>query len=129
MSVIEAPVGDRRARDGGMEYIRPAEHSQGSEISAERPAPDSDSSHVEVAAALVRRLQRLDLVLEGRAGQVMPDLPLTLRPAPGGAPAGGDEHCETLFGQPLRGQERAAGSQYPLGVRATVGVEKHWQLP
>ena len=112
----------------GMKDVRPPQHRQRGQVPAERPAPDADPGQVQVGALLGGRLQRLDLVLQDRAGQVAGDRAVPLGPAAGGAAAVGDDDGEALLGEPLRAQVRGAGGQHALAVRAAVGVAQHRQL-
>ena len=58
---------------------------------------------------LGRGVERLDLVVEDRAGEVEVDGPLPLAAPAGGAAAVGDDHREALVGEPLRGEVAVAG--------------------
>ena len=83
--VVQAPLGDRRAGDGGVEHVGPAQHGQRGQVAAEAPAPDRHPVQVELRdAASAAALQRLDLVLEHRRrpGRGGPPAPTSL-PRPG----------------------------------------------
>ena len=73
------------------------------------------------------RVQRVDLVLQHRRGEVAVDGALELRAEPRGAPPVDDDHGETLVGEPLAGEVRVARGDHALGVRAAVGVHQHRQ--
>ncbi len=123
--VVEPPVGDRRARDGGVEHVRPPQHRQRRQVAAERPAPDRDPAQVEVGVG--HRLEHVDLVVEGDR-EVVVDLALEGRAASGRAAPVGDDHGEALLGPPLGLQEHPVGVEHPLGVRPAVGVHEDGQL-
>ena len=125
MRVVQRPVGDGRAGDGGVEDVGPAQDGEGGQVAAERPAADGDLAEVEAVVGGGERLQGVDLVVEHRPGQVAVDRPLPRRPPPGRAPTVDDDDGEALVGQPLRREEGAPGPQHPLGVRPAVGVHQH----
>ena len=73
-------------------------------------------------------MQRFDLVVNHRTGEVEVHLTFEARAEPGCSPAVGNEHDESLIGEPLRAGVRVAGGDDALGVRSAVRVEQHWQL-
>ena len=75
--VVQPPVGDRRAGDGGVEDVGAAQHGQRGQVAAEAPAPDRHPVEVELGCCSAAAVQRLDLVLEhrrrrGRGGRPAP---------------------------------------------------------
>ena len=106
VGVVEMPVGNRRADDGGMEDIGAPEDPERSEVSTERPSADGHASEIELWVALRRGVQRLDLILQRWRGQVESDGLLPPQPAARRPPAVGDQHREPLVRQPLRYEVR-----------------------
>ena len=74
-----------------------------------------------------QNLERVDLVVEYRRGEVAADLSLEGRTSPRRTAAVGDDHCESLVGEPLRRVEQPSGTLHSLGVRAAVGIQQHRQ--
>ena len=70
-------------------------------------------------------VQRGDLVVEHRRGEVEVHGALPRRPAPGGAAPVGDDHGEALVGEPLRRQVGVVGLHDAGAVRSAVRVEQH----
>ena len=123
--VVEAPVRDRGAGDGGMEDVGAAQDGERGEVAAEAPAADRHPRQVEARVLLRQRQQPIDLVFEDRSGHVAVDAALPRRAASRGAPAIDDDDREALVREPLRGEVRAACLHHPLGVGPSVGVEQH----
>ena len=127
VGVVQGPVGDRRAGDGGVEDVRAAQHGQRREVAPEGPPADAHAGQVEVGPAGRERVQRVDLVVQHRPGEIAAHRTLERRAASRGAPAVDDDDGEALLGEPLAGQVRAARGDDALGVRAAVGVHEHRQ--
>ena len=128
-AVVPAPLADRRARDGRREHVGPAQHGQGGQVPAERPAADPDAAGVELARVLRDdMLQGGDLVLQGGARHVEPERALPGGPAARRAAAVRDDHREALVGEPLRLVEQPPGPQHLLG-RPAVGGHHDGQRP
>ena len=124
VGVVEPPLGDRRAGDGGVEHVRAPQHGEGGEVAAEAPAADRHALQVEDAVLLGRPLKCLDLVLEDRRGEV--DGPLA--PTPTRArrtPPVGDDDGEPLVGHPLCPDVGVVGAHDPPGVRTAIRVDEH----
>ncbi len=117
--VVETPLGDRRAGDGGVEDVGPAQHGERGEVAAEAPAADGDALEVEHAVLLGGVVQGGDLVVEDRGRQVVVDRPLPLAAAARRAATVGDDDGEPLVGEPLRGQVGVVGphGRAPHGAR------------
>ena len=127
VGVVQRPVGDRRAGDGGVEDVRAAQHGQRGEVAPERPPADAHAGQVELGTVGRERVQGVDLVVQHRPGEIAPHRALERRAASRRAPAVDDDDGEALLGEPLAGQVRAAGGDDALGVRAAVGVHEHRQ--
>ena len=56
--VVQPPLGDRRAGDGGVEHVGPAQHGERGEVAAEAPAADGDPLEVEHGVLLGGAVQR-----------------------------------------------------------------------
>ena len=122
--VVQPPLGDRSAGDGGVEDVGPAQHGERRQVAAEAPPADGDPAEVEHAVLLGGRLQRLDLVVEDGRGEVEVHGPLPRRPAARRAPPVGDDDGEALVGEPLRRQVGVVGLHGAQRVRPAVRVEQ-----
>ncbi|MCO5563880.1 hypothetical protein L7F22_017531 [Adiantum nelumboides] len=126
VGVVERPVGDRRAGDGRVEDVGPAQHRQRGQVAAERPAADADPAQVEVRVGLGGRVQGRDLVLQHRSRQVAVDRAVELRaaagePRPGrAAPAAGCRARGRTAGTPRCAAPAHRGSAAPGRVEPGV---------
>ena len=84
VGVVEAPLGDRRAGDGGVEDVGPAQHGERGEVAAEAPPADGDAVEVEHAVLLggVRAAPRSGRRARASPGRGGPPAP-TRRRVPG----------------------------------------------
>ena len=125
--VVQAHVGDRRARDAGAEHVGPPQQRRQGEVAPVGPAAHRHTRAIDEREALGHREQALDLVLERDV-----DVAAVHRLIPGdaaerrAAPVD-DEHHEPLVGEPLRLEQRSLGAHDPAPVRSTVRVEQHRQ--
>ena len=122
--VVEPPLGDRGAGDGGVEDVGPAQHRERRQVAAEAPAADGDAGQVEPGVLRRQRQQAVDLVLEHGTGEVAVDRPLPLGTAAGRAAPVDHDDREPLVGEPLRGEVGGLRLHDPLGVRPAVRVER-----
>ena len=74
-------------------------------------------------------MQRIDLVVEGRPGEVTVHGPFPIAAAPGRTSAIGDDHGEALVGEPLRGEKGVVRLGDPERMRSPVGIEQNRQRP
>ena len=125
--VVEPPVGDRRARDPGVEHVRAAQHGERGQVAAERPA-----AHGDAARCPGRRTLRPPPAAPspGPRGRPWRSRRRSPGPRPGRgrrSPAVRHDDREPLLGEPLGGEEDAGGLHHPLLAGPAVGVHEHRQ--
>src|SRR5690349_17752469 len=103
-----------------MKHIGAAEHREGGEKTAEGPASDGHASQVEVRLQLGGGMQRVDLVLENRTGQVEVNASFPLWVASRRSPSVGDEYGEALVRPPLGFEPGSARRNSAQGVGTAV---------
>ena len=127
MRVVEAPLGDGRAGDGGVEHVGATQHGERREVAAEAPAADRDPREVELGMEHGGLTQRRDLVVEHAAREVAANGALERRAAARRAAPVGDDDREPLVGEPLRREEGVVAADHALCVRPAVRIEQHRQ--
>ena len=118
VGVVQTPLGHRRAGDRGVEHVGSAQHGERGEVAAEAPSADGDAVEVETGHLFGDAVERVDLVVEGRSGEVAVHRSLPLAAAAGRAAAVGDDDGEALVGEPLRRRGTRCG---PACTRSACG--------
>src|SRR5674476_1262930 len=109
VGVVKPLVGDRRAGDGDVEDIGPAQDGKRGEVAAKGPTPYANPGQVQVAVVLRRSVQCVHLVLQDRGADVTADGAFPGRAAPRRSATVGDDDGEALLGKPLGDQVAVAG--------------------